>query len=429
MNYSLLQVFKAKRWNQLSVFLPAFFAPLFFLANPILFAQVFTKELPVEQVTAQGFYRVLISPEISSAANGNFTSLRLYDHNNNEIPYIFSEESPSISKSEFREYEIIKKEIRKQCCTNLILRNPGKKTISNISLFIKNAETTKKAKLTGSDDGENWYAIKESFYFHGINNRESTMELKSIEFPPSNYALYALAIDDSSSAPLNIVKAGFYETVSQSGNYMKIPALEFTQNDSAHTKKTYARIEFPELVLIDKIELGIDGPAYYLRNARLLAKQEKILKKGKKVEYLEPLQHFTLNSSKANAFFLPAIKAKELFLEIDNHDAPALSITDIKAFQINRYLTAHLNANSQYFIRIPSKELPPPVYDLAHFKDSVPSGPPIIRATEIVDISSKEKVSEATLFTNKNIIWAAIIGVILIMGYMSLKMAKEAGKE
>jgi hypothetical protein len=34
-----------------------------------------------------------------------------------------------------------------------------------------------------------------------------------------------------------------------------------------------------------------------------------------------------------------------------------------------------------------------------------------------------------TIFTNKNIIWIAIILVIAILGYMSFQMMKEAGKQ
>nr|MBA3898833.1 hypothetical protein [Bacteroidota bacterium] len=317
----------------------------------------------------------------------------------------------------------------KHCCTHLVLKNPKKNTISNISLVIKNAETTKKAKLTGSDDGENWFAIKEEFYFHGINNRESTMELKSIEFPPSNYEFYSLLIDDSSAAPLNIFKAGFYETETETGAYTKLTGLAFIQADSSHIKKSYIKIEFPSTVLLDKIDFRMEGPAYFQRNVRLMVKQERILKKGKKVTTMEPLQAFSISSTKQNSFFLPAIKVDAFYVEIENLDAPALTVKEVNAFQLNRYLVAFLEKGQSYSIKISEKTLSAPKYDIAYFMDSIPSDAPILNATKIIDFSQEKKFSEASFFTNKHIIWVAIILVILILGLLSVKLLRETSSK
>src|SRR5688572_25447592 len=137
-------------------------ACVFFLSVSLK-AQEFIGEASLPVVQADGFYRVLISPQLGGFLNSEFSNVRILDNKGREVPYLYQEELPVQYTTQFKSYEILEKKQQKNCCTSLLLHNPGSQPINNISLSIKNAEVTKQATLLGSDDKENWFALKQHF--------------------------------------------------------------------------------------------------------------------------------------------------------------------------------------------------------------------------------------------------------------------------
>src|SRR6187551_2396314 len=158
-----------------------FLFSIFLLASSSLtFSQVFKGEASLPAVDTDGFYKIFISPEVSPYFNAQFSNIRIYDQQKAEVPYLFQTESPLYYSEKFKEYEIVEKKQQKNCCTSLMLRNPGSQAINNISLSIKNAEVTKHATLLGSDDRENWFALKQHFVLSALNNQNKTSEVKIV---------------------------------------------------------------------------------------------------------------------------------------------------------------------------------------------------------------------------------------------------------
>ncbi len=390
----------------------------------VLHAQQFTKQATIEKAGRSGFHRILLRPEISGTAGAGLQDLRIFDQNRREVPFLYTQEALSTASIQFVEYEIDKKEILRNCCTKLVLSNHHQNKINNISLRIKNAEVRKKAKLTGSDDGQNWYALKENFYLQQINNLTETSELKIVDFPLSNYRYYAIEIDDSSAAPLNILAAGYYDTESESGKFQQIKPIVFSQQDTF--KESRIAIRFPHEVLIDKLYFSFSEMPFYLRNAKLQTKQTRTQKNGKTEEYYTDISQLQVSSAKSNTFLLPAVKVKELYLLIDNKDNPPLQISAVEAYQLNRYLSAWFEKDKNYMLKLGAEGLQQPDYDIAYYKDSIPKDIPLLATSSLKNIEKPAVlVASNTFFSNKNIIWAAIIGVIVLLGFMSTKMIKE----
>lgn len=390
-----------------------------------LTAQEYIGEASLPNVDTDGFYRVAISPQLAPVLNSDFTNVRILDHQGKEVPYLYQQEIPLLHTEQFKPYAILEKKQEKKCCTKLILENPKAEPINNISLSIRNAEVTKHAMLLGSDDQQNWFALKQHFTISSINSRDKTSEIKIVDFPLSNYTYYLLQVDDSSSAPLNILSAGYYEVSSENGKYTENP-VKIIKADSLHEKQTYLNILFDAAQVSDKIELSMSGAPYFLRKAKLYQKKERTNRKGNKETYFHLLYPFEISSKQPSVLELDGIKANEFQIVISNEDNPSLEVSYLKVYQLNRYLTAWLKKGEQYTVKIGNSDLAAPVYDIGFFKEKIP------QTTAVLNIQSLQLYDHATaknndtFFTSKTIIWVAIALVVIVLGFLTFKMVKEA---
>src|SRR5690606_36904362 len=214
----------------------------------LIFSQVtgqsFTMQAKIDSVREDGNYQILIAPEVSTHLEKDFSDLRLYSSKNHEVPYFLKIEKAPVSTESFRSYEIIEHNKIPDCCTQLIIRNAGKNKIDNIGLIIKNADVSKKARLSGSDDKVNWYTIKDNYELASLYNNHKTEEVKILHFPLSDYEYFRLDISDSVSLPISILQAGYYDVHHENAIWVDLPAPAVVQNDSVD-KKTYIEISFP----------------------------------------------------------------------------------------------------------------------------------------------------------------------------------------
>lgn len=391
-----------------------------------LHGQDFKGEASIPRVEADGFYRIDLSPELSAHTNITFSNIRVQDQQKKEVPYLYQQEALRYYTEVFKAYEIVEKKLEKNCCTVLTLRNPDNRPINNISLSIKNAEVTKRATLLGSDDKENWFALKQDFAFYAINNQSKTSEIKIVDFPLSNYTFYQLLIEDSTTAPLNILGAGYYEQQSEEGKYAKLENLRIVISDSVKQKETYVQVMIDTAAhVVDRIAVSMSGQPYFLRRATLYSKQVRKNKHGETESFYEHVSHFEISSKQVSFIDLPELKTKELMLRIENDDNPGLVVGSIEVFQRKRYLIAFLKKENEYTLKIGEEDLAAPRYDLTFFKDSIPNQTPVLALGAVTLFEGSETAKSTTLFTNQLVIWLAIIGVVLLLGFMSVKLIRE----
>ncbi|MDG1477337.1 MAG: hypothetical protein P8Q14_09330, partial [Vicingaceae bacterium] len=110
----------------------------------------------------------------------------------------------------------------------------------------------------------------------------------------------------------------------------------------------------------------------------------------------------------------------------ENEDNPPLENLTVEAYQLNRYLIAHLETGKNYKLIFKNKELKTlPNYDINHFKSNIIKDVPILKTKElsVIKYKKRKKVTTSTLW-----IWGAIGGVALLLAYISYKMITEMDK-
>jgi hypothetical protein len=253
------------------------------------------------------------------------------------------------------------------------VHNNEKNKINNISLHIKNANVNKKVKLSGSSDSRSWYIIEDDYLLQSVYNNNTTSEVRLLDFPLSDYEYYKLEINDSLSAPLNIIKAGYYDTYTENGKYMLISKASFRQRDDTLPKQTFVGITLDQPTFIDKLEVEVAAPSLYFRQAIIYATIKEKGRKGREKLVYKSVSSAELKSGSSNTIYLSDFRAKNFHLVINNEDNPPLQIQNIKAYQLNVYLIAELRKGARYSLQFGNQAIGQPAYDLQYFTDKIPA--------------------------------------------------------
>lgn len=380
----------------------------------------------LERVPANGYYRILLSPAAKGQAREDLSDIRLVG-SSGELPY-FSEQKKKMQVDVlFREYRILSRKAKKGCCTELVIENPGKAKISNLILRVRNADVIKKGRLSGSEDLKNWYVLRNEYTFHSIGSNLQTYNSRPLEFPLTDYRYLRAEISDSTSGPVDILAAGYYDTVEEKGIYTECARPSLAQKDS--NKISYVKIRFPASQYLDRLDFGLRGPVSYLRNARLCVEMERNTHKHRHEKYFETIRELRLSSIQQNSVDLDGISYKELWLLVDNKDDTPLILEEVRGYQLGHYLVAYLHKAQTYSLKLGSSSAQAPEYDILHFRDSIlKSNPPVILSGALVSITMPRESSRA-FFTSGRFIWISLAAVIAMLGIMSFRVVKDIGRK
>ena len=111
-------------------------------------------------------------------------------------------------------------------------------------------------------------------------------------------------------------------------------------------------------------------------------------------------------------------------IKINNNDDKPLKIKNVKASQLNTYLTASLENGNDYTLRFGDEKLEAPVYDLKYFVDSIPQNLAQLAPGSVNGLKTMEDSKSTSVF-NSTYIWIALGVVIIFLGFMSYRMLKE----
>ena len=386
--------------------------------------QSFRFRATVDTVLQSGFHRIALPPSVVGRLSDNLTDIRLYDNQKLEVPYLLTRQQP-VQTAPFMEYEVVSRTSRPDVSTMLIVRNQQKNRINSLGIVIKNTNVGKKARLSGSADAQNWYAIDNAIWLAPTQTSGGTTDTKLLHFPLSDYGYYRLEINDSLSAPLNILKVGNYTPMALAGTYSPIPGITISQRDSSD-KHSYIHLTRNSPARLDKLVLLVQSTMPYRRRAEIGRFISRKPKRGLVSRQFELIRTFELSSADSNTVYLPSLKTNDLYIVIANDDNPPLRTGNIRAYQLTTYLLANLTAGQSYQLRFASETASAPVYDLAPFQTNVPANPPVIGVKNSIDTQVTE-YSGSVFRGDSQLIWLAIGIVVALLGFLSYRMLHDMG--
>lgn len=394
-------------------------------------AQNYTHSLSIGS-KQQGLQALPVSTELKNVANTGFNDVRILDKNNNEVPYFLVNESFTYSSTKFKEFTIEDKHIDSHRYTSFVVVNPQKKPIQNIVLVIKNSTAFKMCDVEGSDDKQQWYAVNDHIYMYNLYDEGTVNAYRTLCFPKVNYKYLKIHINDFSTAPLNILKAGYFEGAISAGKLNELKPESFNYTIDKDKKISLARFSFKYSSVIDKIRFRIKGPNFYKRHAQLFVSRTQKVKNGTRV-YREAVLDFELNSESANVFELHNFREKEFDIEIANEDNPPLEMDTVDFMQLQTYMVADFKKDEQYTLFAGNKSLKAPSYDLEYFRNKISQYLPTLEIGSLQLIPVKplsiEPPKEKPVWQEPWFMWICIAIASFILFLFSVRVLKDLRKK
>ncbi len=392
------------------------------------YGKEFTHSSPLTTLYAKGYQQVDLSPQLLGLLNHDYSDLRLLDSNQQEVPYILRKENLVSMHSFFKEYPLLINRPQPNGTSVIVFQNQNKKALQHINFVVKNTAVNKSARLSGSNDQENWYLIRDHISLHSMQNREQTTELKLLNFPKSDYSYFKLEINDSNSLPIQFEKVGYYDFQNTDGRMTVTPMPIISVKDS--TRVTYIHLKNDSKTRVERIRIQVLGTESYYRLIHFKLKKSRTTRKGKKQIYYENIGSFYLNSNTENLFNIGQQNIQDLYLEIENGDDQPLQVEHVETYLLKNYMVAELDPSMAYSLVFGNPKVRAPKYDLRHFAENIPSDIPIIQTGKLLSPHT-EKVDETSLswLDNKWLIWTVIGGIGLVLGYISFSMIKEMNQK
>jgi hypothetical protein len=413
------------------------FALLIMLSALPLHAQNFLFKSKIEAVPKNGFYKIILSSDINARCNNNLQDLRMMDNDGKEIPFLLKKESSYQQESDFNEYTILENSTMGDWQT-LIVENPYKTSIDKLLFEMKNAEADRMVRINGSDDKQKWFVVKDNFSFSSYQNESSANVFNYVTFPLTDYKYYRVEIKIKNKLPLNILKAGYTNTIAKAPSFNQINGLTFTRKDSK--KKTTLNFICNPSNRIDKLVFSISAPSLYHRNAMLFKEVEEnnnlyesnlgSMKKYKR--YLPSSASFEISSDKETVFitsdFLGNVKTNSFIVEISNEDNEPLQLNSIKGYHLVTTISAELKKDKNYFLYFGDSLLIAPSYDIVYFETKISDSVSLLKTGNVLPKSIKEE-TEYNGNADKYLVWIGLGIVGLLLLFVISNMLKNMKKD
>jgi len=395
---------------------------LLFLTN-LSFGQ-FQATGKIKNITKDGFHEILLSPAIRSYSKQDLSDIRIFNSKGNEVPYFIQNNSEALLNT-FEEYTILSKTVIPKKSTSVVVAIPSTQNNNQLSLFIANADVEKNYSISGSNDLKEWFGITNSKVLNDLNSTTEASVIKTISYPLSTYKYLKIDFDDRKTLPVNILKAGNFNSQIQKNSFLEIKPKKSSTTEIHSEKETRIHVVFDGPQIINQIIFDVSKPTYYNRKA-FIYKKVKQETNRKSVLYDEEIISFELNSNTKNSFTIPEIFEKDFFIRIENHDNLPLSISAIKYNQKPISIIADLNANEKYTIKTGDKNLTEPQYDISGFKNNITG---TIQQASIYDIKSTAEIKttseEKSIWQQPWFMWACILfGAVTIL-YFTASLIKD----
>ena len=378
----------------------------------------------IQAVAKNGLYKMIVPAEIRSYSKDDLSDFRIFDTQNNEVPYFLMGDAIGKAVEQFEEFKVLSKVVDNRKSTSIVIANP-KAQINGLELIIANSEVVKKYSVSGSNDQKQWFGLVNNGTLSDLQSTETTSVSEEISFPLCSYRFLKIVFDDSTTLPINVLKIGNAQTNFLKGELQEIKVKSLQTTQISAEKKTLIKIEFDFPQFIDKVVFDINKTSLFKRNARIYTDKERN-EKHKTVKYQHEIAHFSVASNQSNSFEIANTKQQFLYIEIENQDNPLLQILDFKFYQKPIFAIADLKSNENYTITTGYSNQKLPNYDLAYFKETISDALPETQITSIELQKQDNKAdAQASFWQQPWFMWLCIVIAGLMILFFSMKLVKD----
>ncbi len=359
---------------------------------------------PVER---SGLYVVRLTPEVVGRSKPTLDDVRIVAPDTALVPYVARIAHAQLSRAVTVPFAMLRNE-RVGRSTVVELEVPAGTLVDGLSLNIRNAEVAKSARITGSDDRRRWYMVKDEHL--GLSGGGDTRSLRWLDLPLSDHRYYRIELNDSLTAPVQVLSVGHTLQARSEGRYEPITTARWDRVDE--DGRTLIRITADHPLVVDRVHFEVADTTPWRRSWTLSTtrqEQRKVRRRTELHRWTEELGNGTIASYGRPVIPGPGKAVDTLFLTIENGDDRPLRITVIEALQLERVLLTNLEAGIPYVLTTGDPAAMPPRFDLAHFQDSLPAPEDTLMVGSLT--AAPRTAAGKPFDVARAWVWAAMLGV------------------
>ena len=396
---------------------------LFFVSTCVCLGQTsFHYKRKLAPIQKEDWHAVVLPIDIFQHINNNYSDVRILQVNEKdsvEIPYLLRINNDEVSEG-FLNLEVLNKS-KKDGKLYLTFKLHKGQEVNYLDLTFEEENYNGYVKLEGSNDQKDWFELVNHQRILSIKNTNVNFQFSTLHFPLTNYRFLRAII--SNDKPLTFQSASFRtKTVKAGLFYIITPKLNTLQ----HKKEKQMVIEMNLINYqpVSKVSIKVNSQGDYYRSFSLETLRDSAQAPNQTwTYYYEPLTTGYLTSIESNDFQFEVVNTRKLKLTIYNEDNAPLTIESVTASGPQIQLITQLKTGSNYLF-YGDETLSPPAYDLVHFTTHVPEILNIL-ATEAEEKLIADKQKGAPLLENKLWLWGAMILIIGLLGFATLKMMSK----
>ena len=391
------------------------------LVGPVALAQGPQWQAAVSPVKQSGLHAIVLSPELVGLGHVGGRDLRLLDSAGQEMPYVLHVAKAGPVKMRFMAYPMLRNEALPDR-TEVEFERPADHQPDELHLWIRPVETRKKVRITASDDRLNWYMLKDEHVVAQGARGDPPHQVLDLRIPRSDYRFYRITLNDSLTPPMQILGVGRFAKSALAARYTEAP-VAWTQQDTAG--RTLLHVRSAHQIPVERITYAVADTLPYQRSGELVVTRSITTRKGRKETTLdrsEAIDGFTMGSSLVREMLFPGSHEDRFELVVRNGDDRPLHFTDLRVYQFERVLLAHLEMGMSYRFTTGDGNERAPDYDLSRFDNALPMDTLVHAAVTAIP---KPAENGPAFDPSHWWVWALIVALMVGMGWTALRMLRR----
>lgn len=407
-----------------------------------------------EPVKQNMLHRIHISSDIVKKCSTDFKDIRLFNHNNREIPFVILKNKLAAEPARVFNFKIIGYE-ENDTCSVLTMETPANiPVVDSIDIITPGRNFKKKVYIYGSKDGKSWEQLAEDLIYDfsaQVNLRKTKLLL-----PGAQYAFFRLRLCDTQKPNSNQASIKLrYEQLDFSvekitEKKLRIDRVSGSFGTPQQDKTVYDEEIFNVFSIITNnqeetiIELDAGIPcseftfdienANFFRNIKVYGKINNSDTFNKISNTAQQVYRFSLGDMDERKYTIicPAQNYKIYRFEIKNKNSPPLKIKSISLHwvQANLYFIGLNDSDPCKLYFGSSARIPAPDYDISAFlrQDNISSQQYIdTRVDEIMmntEYTPPGNADKKTII-EKHILTLVVILLVILIGFWFYKLYKK----
>ncbi|MGZ3753295.1 MAG: DUF3999 family protein, partial [Mucilaginibacter sp.] len=385
------------------------------LALPVWAQRAYKYKADIKNVDSSGVYKIKLQPGfVAKSTSRGLYDTRVVDETGKFIAYAIVTNPLDKVQPVFIIFPEVKQGAHSDTATIYIAENKNKDNVNELWLKLKNTAVSRLTNLSGSDDLQHWFAIKEDIRLQDADSGNDTEYEQMLSFPASNYRYFRIQISNKNKDLIKITRCGIYVSDDRTqALFTTLPAVTLSTKNG--NKQTSYFVDLDDNYVVDGLKLNISSPKYYDR-------QISVYNIGNKTEVR--LCDTSITSS-AQGYISISAKTNKLRIDITNGDDNPLVVKDIEAIALQQYAVSYLEKEHRYYLLTGDTSMNEVSYDLSFLHSKPLLQFPVISHSAVYKnpaylISKPGARHDFTL-----LIWIAIVSVLILLSLLTWRMVKE----